>query len=256
MVQKLLDDATDVLDEAGIASMALKGAYFQRWFYDDPSLRVCGDLDVLVLDHAAAVDALAALGFVDEKRQGHASTLISDRYPIALDLHRGLGSYGLYRLEPDAIFGRSSPMEGSRFGRKMHRHDAFAHAVGHFASSRFDAKYDTVLGDLEAIAAREDFDPERLAHHLRETGTQRAALHTLMVFERRTSEPLAALRQILGRDRVGRALARVTSTIVPLEFETKRTALLAHLLDGNLRHGARTGASHLAGGIRNALKGK
>jgi hypothetical protein len=256
MVQKLLDDATAVLDEAGLASMALKGAYFQRWYYDDPSLRVCGDLDVLVLDHPAAVSALAALDFVDEKRQGHASTLISDRYPIALDLHRGLGSYGLYRLEPRAIFDRSSPMESSRFGRKMDRHDAFAHAVGHFASSRFDAKYDTVLGDLEAIAARDDFDAEALARHLVETGTQRAALHTLMVFERRTSAPLAALRRILAKDRVGRALATVTSTLVPLEFETKRTALLAHLLDGDLGHGARTGASHLVGGIRNALAGK
>ncbi len=254
MVQRLLDDATAVLEDAGIASMALKGAHFQRWVYDDPSLRVCGDLDLLVLDHPAAARALEALGFVEEKPLRHASTLLSPRYPIALDLHRGLGSYGLYRLEPRGIFERSAPIEGTRHARRIHDLDAFAHAVGHFASSRFDARFDTVLGDVDALAARDDFDPAALAEHLALTGTQRAALHTLLIFESRIGEPLTALLRILARDRVGLALARVTSRIVPLEFETKRTALLAHVLDGDLGHGARTAARHAVGGLKNALR--
>ncbi len=256
MVQRLLDDATAVLDEAGVESMALKGAYFQRWVYEDPADRVCGDLDLLVLEDERAVRALSALGLVVAKQHMHALTMLSDRYPIALDLHRGLGSYGLFRLAPRAVFARSAPMEGSAHGREMHPRDAFAHAVGHFASSRFDARHDTVLPDLVAIAGRDDFDPEVMATHLRATGTQRAALHTLMVFESRLTEPLRRLLQALERDGLGRALARLTSTFVPLEHETKRTALLAHLLDGDLGHGARTGASHLMGGIRNALRGQ
>jgi len=79
-----------VLSSANIAYAIFKGAGTRDLIYDDPSLRVCYDIDVLVSPdtRAAAARALLAAGFrlyVDPSVASHEVVLSRDT--VAIDLH-------------------------------------------------------------------------------------------------------------------------------------------------------------------------
>jgi hypothetical protein len=106
-VERLVLDATRVLDRAGIPSRVLKGVALAHTAYDDPSERVFGDVDLLVpgdqLTRASETlaDALDGTRPQPELRPG-----FDDRFgkevmlrvsSLELDLHRTFveGAYGL-----------------------------------------------------------------------------------------------------------------------------------------------------------------
>jgi hypothetical protein len=107
VVEQTLVRALDVLRSAGIDALVLKGVALANTVYADPSLRVFGDVDLLVrpTDFASAaallVATLGASRELPELRPG-----FDDRFgreillrvgPVELDLHRTLvdGPFGL-----------------------------------------------------------------------------------------------------------------------------------------------------------------
>jgi hypothetical protein len=114
-VERMLLDATRILDADGIRSRVLKGVALAHTAYDDPSERVFGDVDLLVpareLTRASEVlaDALAGERAQPELRPG-----FDDRFgkeimlrvgAMELDLHRTFveGAYGL-TVDLDSLF--------------------------------------------------------------------------------------------------------------------------------------------------------
>lgn len=80
----------DVLTKSGIPYAVIKGAAIRERLFDDPSVRVCCDIDVLVApDHrTAAARALVGAGYglqVDPSLASHEVVLNKDK--VAIDLH-------------------------------------------------------------------------------------------------------------------------------------------------------------------------
>src|SRR5688572_13150303 len=80
----------DLFAQRGIPYAIFKGAAIRELIYDDPSVRVCMDIDVLVShdDRAAAARALVDAGYrlrVDPSLASHEVALASDL--VAIDLH-------------------------------------------------------------------------------------------------------------------------------------------------------------------------
>ncbi len=151
-LERVLADATAILDAAGVEYRALKGPALARLVYRDPALRSFGDVDILVrsVTFDRAVDALQPLGFhrrFIEPRRGFDARFSkgacldrSDR--VELDLHRTLapGAFGIM-LDRARLFARA-PLRfqlGQASIACLDRDLAFVHACFHSA-----------LGDLPA----------------------------------------------------------------------------------------------------------
>ena len=150
--------ACSALDAAGVAARVLKGVAIAHLDHDDPAERVFGDADVLIgrADHASALAALAAAGFVRveppirgwwERRFGKAIVLHGPNGG-ELDLHLSLtGGYFGAVLDSAAAMARA----GDAFvlaGRPMwalDRHDRLLHACCH-----------SVLGGASGLRAQRD----------------------------------------------------------------------------------------------------
>lgn len=146
-LERLLLDVDDVLAEAGIRSIVLKGMALAHLDYPEPAMRVFGDLDLLIEPHAftraasvleAGLGATRVLpelrpGFDD--RFGKEIMVRSDRFEV--DLHRMFveGPYGLTMHladlwqdpEPFSVGGRELLALG-RVPRALHA--AYAAALG------------------------------------------------------------------------------------------------------------------------------
>jgi hypothetical protein len=91
-------EATAALHEAGIRSILLKGASFDRWLYDEREPRMYGDVDLLVARHAFAYagQVLARLGYRERAEElapthvEHAKLWVRLRDQMHVDLHRTL----------------------------------------------------------------------------------------------------------------------------------------------------------------------
>lgn len=106
-VERLLLDAVDVLDRAGIPSRVLKGVALAHTVYDDPSERVFGDVDLLVPgDHLTRASEVLAAALDGTRPQPELRPGFDDRFgkevmlrvgSLELDLHRTFveGAYGL-----------------------------------------------------------------------------------------------------------------------------------------------------------------
>jgi hypothetical protein len=112
-VERLLLDATRVLDHAGIESRVLKGVALSHTAYRDPSDRVFGDVDLLV-PHDRLHGAAQVLGdhFDVERAQPELRPGFDDRFGkevmlrvgvVEIDVHRTFleGAYGMTVVLPD-----------------------------------------------------------------------------------------------------------------------------------------------------------
>jgi len=91
------------LEEAGIEHAVIKGAANRQVIHDNPALRACHDLDVLVRsdDRLAATAALMRAGFVpapDLRSISREIVLAGQR--VDVDLHWGLLREGRLRIDP------------------------------------------------------------------------------------------------------------------------------------------------------------
>ena len=95
-------EVTAALSEAGIRSILLKGASFDRWLYDEREPRMYGDVDLLVAPHAFAYagQILARLGYRERAEElapthvHHAKLWVRLRDQMHVDLHRTLVGIG------------------------------------------------------------------------------------------------------------------------------------------------------------------
>ena len=105
-----------VLDAARVGHVAIKGAANRRLLYDNPALRACHDLDLLVHpdERVRAVKALADAGFAPmPKTVGISRGLVLRRSDTDVDLHWGLLREGRLRADPVAgILERRRRMDG------------------------------------------------------------------------------------------------------------------------------------------------
>lgn len=131
-LERRLVAVADVLDEAGIEVVVLKGAVLAHTVYPDPSWRPFGDLDLLVRtrDWDRITSLLGELGMRRrlpqprpgfDKRFGKAAVFVS-RGGAEVDLHRTLtaGPFGLW-IDTDELIDRAVTFEIG--GRRLRRLD-------------------------------------------------------------------------------------------------------------------------------------
>ena len=122
-----------LLGEARIPAIPLKGVALAETLYDDPTLRVCADMDVLVPRDRAreALRLLRADGYASEFAERFFETLLLRRnieytltrrqhgFEYVLDLHWGIGwSASDDRRAAEALWADSRPV--SRWGVRTH----------------------------------------------------------------------------------------------------------------------------------------
>ncbi len=147
-VERTLLQVADILDAADIPFRVLKGVALAHTVYADPSLRVFGDIDLLIEETdfsraaAALVDALPASRELPELRAGFDDRFgreILLRTPgVEVDLHRTLvdGPFGLSIPAADLMAEPQSFFIGGRTLQRVSDPVRFVHAC-----------YSSVLGD-------------------------------------------------------------------------------------------------------------
>jgi hypothetical protein len=98
-----LRQVDEVLEAAGVEYAVIKGTANRLLLYDNPAIRACHDIDVLVnpKDRVGAAKALAGAGFVacrDSRNISRALVLTSR--DVDIDLHWGLLREGRLRADP------------------------------------------------------------------------------------------------------------------------------------------------------------
>ena len=106
-----LEEIDAELERAGIEYAVIKGAASRKLLYENPALRACHDLDLLVrpADRVAAVTALVGAGFTAQPEANSISReLVLSRDRVNIDLHWSLLREGRLRTEltPDMLARR------------------------------------------------------------------------------------------------------------------------------------------------------
>lgn len=229
--------------EQGVVPMPLKGVLLlARW----PALRGRRDLvdiDLLVRskDMRTVALSLRTLGFGATVRSSAGITLVSDAWPLSIDLHHDLFPHGLFLMSTDGVFSRAT-RDASLFSApvaRMSDEDLFAHLIGHFVKGRGEFRQDKSLDDLRWLLRQGLYrteDAEALGAHLRALGLHRAAGYVLG-HESFQDHPVASKTvhslELSRSDRTTIALAR-------LGTYAKRGSppwWTPHSLDRSLTHG-------------------
>jgi len=181
------------LRTAGIPALVLKGASLAHLDYEDASLRVFRDLDILVPSDAleAALGAAASIGFRPMQREprpgfqsrfGKGRSTTDDR-GVEIDLHRTLaaGPYGVL-LPMDSVWGSAEPFRiGGLDLRAPDRTWRFVHACLHAViTGRGDRLW--ILRDVAQLHNDPRLDPEsvrRLAADARAEPVVALAIQTV-----------------------------------------------------------------------------
>ena len=159
--------ATDVLERAGIAVVAVKGPVLASCWYGDPAARAYHDLDLLVDPAAfgAAIDAVVGAGFVERNRNwsgyralGMGEVPMEDG-TVALDLHWHLVTFASDRasfgFHTAALLERRVPVElGSVSAHRLADEDTVAHTVLHAGLA--GARLLIHQRDVQVVTARVD----------------------------------------------------------------------------------------------------
>jgi hypothetical protein len=147
-LERKLLQVTDSLVEAGVESVALKGAALAHTYYPSPTWRSYGDVDILVRsrDWRTACTVLSRLGFrrlLPEPRPGFderfgKGATHEDGEGFQVDLHRtlALGPFGLW-LEPDRLFDHTMDLTiGERTLRRLDDSLSLLHVCMHASLGR------------------------------------------------------------------------------------------------------------------------
>ncbi|MGB8332796.1 MAG: nucleotidyltransferase family protein [Polyangiales bacterium] len=257
----LVTDVAQRLAEAGIAVMPVKGALLQHWLYDDPSERPLTDVDLLVRpeDFDRAVAQLETGGYRRALGSSIGAAVMETPFGLPLDLHPRLFDRARYRLPTRELFARSSENH-VLYGvsvRLPSALDVYAHLVGKFGSDHLDACATARLDEIARMGFRLRASPETTARHLVHCGMRRVSLYVLPLVHRLTADPFAL--QVCRRlpfDPVGRALVAVADPVLAAASpDSRKAALMAHLLNESLPRGARSGLRALLQRPQRGAKG-
>lgn len=189
-LERRLVAVTDVLEEAGVEAVVLKGAVLAHTVYPDPSWRPFGDLDLLVRtrDWDRCTSLLGKMrmrrrlpqprpGF--DKRFGKAAVFVG-RDGAEVDLHRTLtaGPFALW-IDTDELIDRAVPFEIG--GRRLRRLDDTAlllHASIH-ASLGWRPPLLWTLRDVAQTARSDQVDWDDLLHLAMRWRMQAVLAHSL-----------------------------------------------------------------------------
>ena len=158
------------LDDAGIATLWLKGAALARWLYPQPHLREFADLDLLFADRADALRAAAVLeplGYVLPNPHVAGDLVVHELLAwhaplrLELDLHWDLNNYPLLagRIRWPQLQAGSIAVAGLGSGaRALGQVHALAHACIHHAANRLGDRQERLrwLYDIHLLASRLD----------------------------------------------------------------------------------------------------
>lgn len=172
LLERRLLEAVDGMAAAGVEVRVLKGAALAHVLYKDPSMRLYGDVDLLVRteQYDTAKDVLRDLGAQPplpplradfERRFGKGATFVCED-DLEIDLHRLLvpGFYGL-QIDADTLFERPEPLTLanrtiSTLTPELHLlHACYHAAIGHLARS-------VSLRDIAELATSPDIDTDRV----------------------------------------------------------------------------------------------
>ncbi len=101
--EQAIEEVDGLLDQAGIEYALIKGGASRLLLYDNPAVRACYDLDLLVRpdDRVRAASLLVEAGFVAIAKEDNISReLVLTRGPVDIDLHWGLLREGRLRYDP------------------------------------------------------------------------------------------------------------------------------------------------------------
>jgi hypothetical protein len=181
--EQVLAEIDALLQNAGIEFAVFKGTANRRLLYENPALRACYDIDLLVHsdDRVKAATALVDAGFVaapDEQIIGHELGL--SRGAVTIDLHWGLLREG--RLSADCaegMLGRRRRVNGMWM---LGAEDALFVLLVHPAFAKHLAGWEMGLhrvADILHWLETQDFDEPNLAALLEHNGVRTAAWATL-----------------------------------------------------------------------------
>jgi len=243
----LVADVARRLAGPGISVMPVKGALLQHWLYDDPTERPLTDVDILV--HPAALQRAAGLlEAAGYRRTPHSSVggiVMQTPLGLVLDLHSQLFDGARYRMPTDDVFARASE-DHVLFGASVRLPsplDVYAHLIGKFGSDHLDARATARLDEIARMATRLDASPETVARHLVHCGMRRVSRYVLPLVHRATGDASALqARDRLPRDPIGQGIVGIANPILATASpDSRKAALMAHLLNESLPRGLRSG---------------
>jgi hypothetical protein len=253
LAEELVRDVALRLGAEGIAVMPVKGAFLQRWLYDDPSERPLTDVDMLVAPGGLelAREILIRAGYRETGRPSVGAIELSNPFLLTLDLHPHLFHPTRYRLSTEGLFDRSIADEALfdvtvRIPSPL---DAYAHAIGKFGSDHLTAAAVFQLEEIARIGNRLAESESDIAAHLSRCGMRRVARYVLQLVCEATNDELSrTVLQTLPADPLGRGIAALSRTALDrLPASSRLGAIFAHLLNDTLPRGLRSGLSAMRG---------
>ena len=195
--QHALIEIDAALEAAGIEYALFKGAASRQLLYENPALRACFDLDLLVRadDRLAAANALVRAGFSASLDASNISReLVLSRGRVDVDLHWGLLREG--RLRVDVIPDILTERERTSGTWMLSPEDAFFVFLVHPAFAKHLSGLEMGLhrvADIIRWLDTQKFDWPKVKAKLKQNGVQTAAWATL-----RWAEILAHPRVLPG----------------------------------------------------------
>jgi hypothetical protein len=178
-----LKDIDAVLDKAEIDYAVLKGSANRLILYDNPAVRACHDLDLLVHpdDRAQAASVLVEAGFVAEPDANSISReLMLTRGKVNIDLHWALLREGRLRHEPIEEMLNCRKPRGEIW--TLNSEDALFSLLVHPAFAKHLAGWDMGLHrvmDIIEWLRTQEFNWQAVCGRLEKDGVQTAAWATL-----------------------------------------------------------------------------
>ena len=235
----VLQQCSALLSPLGIPLVPLKGIWLQQFVYADKSDRVITDVDVLVPEsrYAQACSALLEAGWRLHLTDVAESSYYPPNMPLAVDVHAGLYTRGVFHPSLPGIFARARP-DSSAFDCQVLSPDpldVLSHLVGHaLKGGNAWAGQGNELRDIPRLVETFALSPEACAARLHADGLARAARFVLPLV---AAEPAFAERMLaaLPPDPVGVELARAARKLQQLQPQNLRAhTLVGFMLDSSL----------------------
>lgn len=226
----LAEQALDLLLDAGVKPVALKGLDLLHRLYDRFDERSLDDVDLLLRpsDLRPALAALEAAGWrpLPEPQRTHyirSSHHLPVRspasVPVDLELHWNLVQDRRYRVSVEELFGRARPLDvNGRQVLRLEDNDLAAHLLLHHFTHYFDRRLKWAV-DLQAIVQVPGFSWEVVGERIRAWGALAASGMSLRHLKKLVPDaiPAAALTALpVARWRL--ALTRPLRSAHPLEL--------------------------------------